>query len=89
MQTALRPVAKPAMIILIAAIVGIITSASVVSMANARGHWTNASGTIASIQNDKNGKPAWILSGDWNFRNVQYKSPSIQFYFPYDEAEWQ
>ena len=67
---ALSPVAKPAIVILIAATVGIITSASIVSMASARGHRTNASGTIASMQNDKNGNPAWILSGDWNFRNV-------------------
>ena len=32
-------------------------------------------GTIASIQNGKDGKPAWITSGIWDFTNMKSKSP--------------
>ncbi|HET7148204.1 MAG TPA: hypothetical protein VFI73_06850 [Candidatus Nitrosopolaris sp.] len=28
-------------------------------------NFTSATGTIASLQNDANGKPAWIVSGQW------------------------
>jgi len=52
-------IAKPTIIIVVAATVAMIASASIVSMAGARCSVLNAAtGTIASIQNGKNGKPA-------------------------------
>ncbi len=54
----------------------IMTLDSVVSMASAQ-----PSGTIASIQNGGNGKPAWILSGGWNFNNINSSSPAFNSTF--------
>jgi hypothetical protein len=39
------------------------------------------SGTIASIQNDKNRKPTWILSGTWNLNNMNRNSPTFNSTF--------
>ncbi|MGA9152847.1 MAG: hypothetical protein WBZ36_19900 [Candidatus Nitrosopolaris sp.] len=62
---ALSPVAKPTIFFLMAAIVAIITAASIVHMPSAAGHgggghWHTASGTIASIQNE-NGHTFYIV----------------------------
>jgi hypothetical protein len=40
-----------------------------------------ATGTIDSIQNGKNGKPEWILSGAWNFKNMNTISPTFNSTF--------
>jgi hypothetical protein len=47
---------------------GSIASASPLSSQN---------GTISSIQNDPDGKPAWKVSGTWNLINVSSKSPTF------------
>ena len=75
-------IAKPTIIIVVAATVAMIASASIVSMAGARCSVLNAAtGTIASIQNGKNGKPAWILSGAWDFKNMNTNSPTFNSTF--------
>jgi hypothetical protein len=33
--------------------------------------------TISSIQDGKNGKPEWILSGGWDLRNINSSSPAF------------
>ena len=38
------------------------------------------SGTIASLQNEK-GKPAWIVSGAWDFKNINSSSPAFNATF--------
>ena len=38
------------------------------------------SGTIASLQNEK-GKPAWIVSGAWDFKNINSTSPTFNATF--------
>ncbi len=68
--------AKPLIIIVGFGIVMMMTLASVVSMASAQ-----QSGTIASIQNGKNGMPAWILSGGWDFKNINSSSPDFNSTF--------
>jgi hypothetical protein len=67
------------LIIVAAAIVMIMTSVSVASMAIAQQLQTSdsKSGTIASIQNSKNGKPEWILSGGWDLKNINSSSPAL------------
>ena len=50
-------------------------SASIASMASAQTSGSK-SGTIASLQNGKNG-PEWILSGGWGFRNINSSSPAF------------
>ena len=47
---------------------GSIASASPLSSQN---------GTISSIQNDPDGKPAWKVSGTWNLISVSSKSPTL------------
>lgn len=76
-------IAKPIIIIVVAATVAMIASASIASMASATCHVSlnTATGTIASIQNDKNGKPAWILSGAWDFKNMNTNSPTFNSTF--------
>jgi len=39
------------------------------------------SGTIASLQNAKDGKPAWIVSGAWDFKNINSTSPTFNATF--------
>ena len=68
--------AKPLIIIVGVGIVMMMTLASVVSMASAQ-----QSGTIASLQNGKNGMPAWILSGGWDFKNINSSSPDFNSTF--------
>jgi hypothetical protein len=50
------------------------------SMANAQQSDT-IMGTVASIQNGKDGKPAWITSGAWDFKNVNSSSPMFNATF--------
>src|SRR5215469_9829801 len=74
---------KPTIIIVVAATVAMITSASIASMASAKCpvSLNTATGTIASIQNGKNGKPEWILSGAWDFKNMNTNSPTFSSTF--------
>src|SRR5215469_10423278 len=77
-------IAKPAtIIIVVAATVAMIASASITSMASAKCpvSLNTATGTIASIQNGKNGKPEWILSGAWDFKNMNTNSPTFNSTF--------
>ena len=61
-------------LIIIAVAVGVVTmaSASVASMASAQQSQTSGSkfGALASIQNGKDGKPEWIVSGGWELKNI-------------------
>ena len=67
------------LIIIAVAPVMMMTSVSVASMASAQQPQTSGSksGTIASLQNGKNGKPEWILSGGWDFKNINSSSPAL------------
>lgn len=58
--------------------VAMMASASAVSMASGQ-QQPKASkfGTIASIQNGKNGKPEWILYGGWNIRKISSGSSAF------------
>src|SRR5215469_4884449 len=57
--------------------------ATVVSMASAQQPQTSGSesGTIASIQNGKNGTPEWLVSGGWDLKNVNSSSPALNSTF--------
>jgi hypothetical protein len=68
--------AKPLIITVGFGIVMMMVLAGVVSMASAQ-----QSGRIVSIQNDKNGMPAWILSGGWDFKNINSSSPAFDSTF--------
>jgi hypothetical protein len=41
----------------------------------------NKMGTIASIQNGPDGKPGWVTSGVWDFKNVNSSSPMFNATF--------
>ena len=70
-------IAKPIVVItILATTVVAMTSVGVTSMASAQ-----PSGTIASIQNSGNGQPAWILSGGWDFKNINSSSPAFNSTF--------
>jgi hypothetical protein len=71
-----RQASMTTVIIVGVGLVMMMTLASVVSMASAQ-----QSGTIASIQNGKNGMPAWIASGDWDFKNINSSSPAFNSTF--------
>ncbi|MFY9871896.1 MAG: hypothetical protein WAK17_19465 [Candidatus Nitrosopolaris sp.] len=75
--------AKPLIMIVVAAVIVMMTSASVASMASAQQMQTSGSkfGTIASLQNGKNGKPEWIVSGGWEFKNINSSSPAFNATF--------
>jgi hypothetical protein len=49
-------------------------------MASAQGP-DNELGTIASIQNGKDGKPAWVVSGIWDFNSLNSNSPKFNATF--------
>jgi hypothetical protein len=66
-------IGKPIIIIVGVGLVMMMILANVLSMATAQQPQT--SGTIASIQNGKNGMPAWIASGGWDFKNINSSSP--------------
>ncbi|MFZ0222947.1 MAG: hypothetical protein WAM42_14785 [Candidatus Nitrosopolaris sp.] len=75
--------AKPLIIIVVAAVIVMMTSASVASMASAQQMQTSGSkfGTLASLQNGKNGMPEWIVSGAWDFKNIKSSSPTFNATF--------
>jgi hypothetical protein len=50
-------------------------------MANAQKPQHADFGTIASIQNGKDGKPAWVTSGVWDFNNINSNSPMFNATF--------
>jgi len=74
-------IAKPLMIIVVAAVVAMMTALSVASMVDAQQQPGSKFGTIASLQNGKDGKPAWIVSGAWDFKNVNSTSPTFNATF--------
>jgi hypothetical protein len=55
-------------------------SNSLLPMANAQKP-DNEFGTIASVQNGKDGKPAWVTSGIWDFKNLNSNSPMFNATF--------
>lgn len=64
--------------IVLAVILITITSVGVASVASAQQQTSGfKSGTISSIQNGKNGKPEWILSGGWDLRNINSGYPAF------------
>ncbi|MDQ6863569.1 MAG: hypothetical protein M3044_07070 [Thermoproteota archaeon] len=63
------------------AVVAMMTLFSVASMVNAQQSPGSKFGTIASLQNGENGKPAWIVSGVWAFKNVNSTSPTFNATF--------
>src|SRR5215469_1262355 len=67
---------KPLSIMLVVGLVTMMILTSVVSMASAQ-----QSGTIASIQTGPNRMPAWILSGGWDFKNINSSSPDFNSTF--------
>jgi len=75
--------AKPLVIIAIALATVTMASASVASMTSAQQSQTSGSkfGTIASIQNGKDGKPEWILAGEWELKNIASSSPTFNATF--------
>ena len=55
--------------------VGVVTAVSFESSAIAQQQSSGSKmGTLASIQNEK-GKPAWIVAGAWDMKNVNSSSP--------------
>ena len=73
--------AKPLIIIVVAAMM---TSFSVASMVSAQQQPQSSGskyGTIASLQNGKDGKPAWIVSGAWDLKNINSSSPTFNATF--------
>jgi hypothetical protein len=42
---------------------------------------SSQNGTISSIQNGPDGKPAWKVSGTWNFINLKSNSPTFNASF--------
>jgi hypothetical protein len=69
-------IVKPLIIIVGIGLAMMMTLDGVGSMASAQ-----QSGTIASVQNGKNGMPAWILSGGWDFKNINSSSPAFNSTF--------
>ena len=60
-------------------IAALVTVASVESVSLAQQQKSSGSkvGTIASIQNGENGKPAWVVAGAWDFKNINSTSPKF------------
>ena len=75
--------AKPLIITWGVGLVMMMALATVASMASAQQPQTSGSksGTIVSIQDGKNGMPEWILSGVWDFKNVNSSSPTFNSTF--------
>jgi hypothetical protein len=58
--------------------VGVLNNSSILlPMANAQKLLHAEFGTIASIQNGEDRKPAWVTSGIWDFNNIDSNSPKI------------
>jgi hypothetical protein len=61
---------------MIGVLVGVSNNSSTpLPMANAQVSWHAMFGTIASIQNDESGQPAWVTSGIWDFDNINTDYP--------------
>jgi len=58
-------------------------SANVATTASAQQSQTSGSkvGSIVSIQNGNDGKPEWIVSGGWEFKNINSSSPAFNATF--------
>ena len=76
------------MVVVIASMLMIIVSGGVLNnssillpMANAQKSQHAEFGTIASIQNGKDGKPAWETSGIWDFKGLNSNSPMFNATF--------
>jgi hypothetical protein len=67
---------KPLIITVSIGLVMMMALASIVSVVSAQ-----ESGTIASMQNGKNGKPEWLVSGGWDFKNINSSSPAFNSTF--------
>src|SRR5919199_4498624 len=59
---------------------GVVGNSIIMQMASAQKP-DNLFGTIASIQNGKDGKPAWVTSGVWDFKNMNSNSPTFNATF--------
>ena len=66
--------------IMTAAIVAMIMTSATVLSVNAQQPGSKF-GTIASLQNGKDGKPAWIVAGAWDFKNINSSSPTFNATF--------
>jgi hypothetical protein len=76
--------AKSLIAVTIAVAVAIVMmAANVALIASAQQSNTSGSkfGSIASIQNGKDGKPEWIVSGGWVFKNINSSSPAFNAAF--------
>jgi hypothetical protein len=72
---------KQSIIVVVGAMILSVGALSIpLSMANAQKLDTET-GTIASIQNAKDGKPAWVTSGVWDFKNMNSNSPTFNATF--------
>jgi hypothetical protein len=56
-------------------------SSALLPMASAQSKPDNVLGTIASIQNGKDGKPAWVTSGIVEFKDLNSNSPTFNATF--------
>jgi hypothetical protein len=63
-----------------ATLIAMMSFVSIASMVSAQQPGSK-SGTIASLQNGKDGKPAWIVSGAWDFKNINSSSPTFNATF--------
>ncbi|HJT46678.1 MAG TPA: hypothetical protein VJ729_00735 [Nitrososphaeraceae archaeon] len=58
-----------------------LNTGSLLSIASAQSKPDNVLGTIASIQNGKDGKPAWVTSGIVDFKALNSNSPTFNATF--------
>jgi hypothetical protein len=72
---------RPSILVLIGAMIISVGALCIpLSMAAAQKSDTEM-GTIASIQNGKDGKPEWVTSGLWDFKNMNSNSPTFNATF--------
>ena len=72
---------RPSILVLIGAMIISVGALCIpLSMAAAQKSDTEM-GTIASIQNGKDGKPEWVTSGAWDFKNMNSNSPTFNATF--------
>jgi hypothetical protein len=68
--------------LMIIASAGVLNNSSIqLPMANAQKPLHAEFRTIASIQNGEDGKPAWVTSGIWDFKNIDSNSPMFNATF--------
>jgi hypothetical protein len=58
-----------------------LNTSSLLSIASAQSKPDNVLGTIASIQNGKDGKPSWVTSGIVDFKGLNSNSPTFNATF--------